>query len=86
MPLWPLRCLPCLLCSSAWQAVRNAQYTSYFNLEEAVTAARPRLDAEAAHVTAGARCFDFYRNWRQPRSSIVHFQLRNLLWATSGTY
>lgn len=26
----------------------------------------------------------FCRNWRQPRSSIVHFQLRNLLWATSG--
>ena len=25
-------------------------------------------------------------NWRQVRSSIVHFQLRNLLWATSGVW
>lgn len=67
-----------------YRAVRNEQYHNYFNLEDDVTAAQPRIDAEAAKVRPGARFFDFYRNWRQARSSIVHFQLRNLLWATSA--
>ncbi|KAL4459152.1 hypothetical protein ABPG75_014017 [Micractinium tetrahymenae] len=67
-----------------YRAVRNREYRNYFNLEEAVTAAQPCIDAEAAKVRDGARFFDFYRNWRQARSSIVHFQLRNLLWATTA--
>lgn len=34
---------------------------------------------------AAAACpFDFIRNWRAVSSSIVHFQLRNLLWASSA--
>jgi hypothetical protein len=67
-----------------YRAVRNESYHNYFNLEGAVEAAQPRIDAEALQPRPGGRFFDFYRNWRQPRSSIVHFQLRNLLWATSG--
>ena len=31
----------------------------------------------------GARFFDFFKNTRRVRCSIVHFQLRNLAWATS---
>ena len=68
------------------QEVRNKQYHNYFNLEEEVAAAQPAIDAAAVKARAGARCFDFYRSWRQARSSIVHFQLRNLLWATSGEH
>ncbi|PRW20425.1 putative WD repeat-containing -like [Chlorella sorokiniana] len=67
-----------------YRAVRNESYHNYFNLEGAVEAAQPRIDAEALQPRPGGRFFDFYRNWRQPRSSIVHFQLRNLLWATSA--
>lgn len=67
-----------------YRAVRNREYRNYFNLEEAVAAAQPRLDAEAAKVADDGQYFDFYRNWRQARSSIVHFQLRNLLWATTA--
>jgi hypothetical protein len=68
----------------ALQAVRNEQYHNYFNLEEAVLAAAPAIAATAVKARPGARLFDFYRSWRGARSSIVHFQLRNLLWATSG--
>ncbi|KAL4427141.1 hypothetical protein ABPG77_001145 [Micractinium sp. CCAP 211/92] len=67
-----------------YRTVRNREYRNYFNLEEAVAAAQPRTDAEAAKVAADGRFFSFYRNWRQARSSIVHFQLRNLLWATTA--
>ncbi|EFN53482.1 hypothetical protein CHLNCDRAFT_25788, partial [Chlorella variabilis] len=67
-----------------YRAVRNEQYHNYFNLEEEVVAAQPSLAAAAVKARAGARFFDFYRSWRQARSSIVHFQLRNLLWATSA--
>ena len=48
--------LPCTL-----QAVRNESYHNYFNLEDAVTAAQPRIDAEALQARPGGRFYDFYR-------------------------
>lgn len=64
--------------------MRNQQYHNYFNQEEEVAAAAPAIAAAAIKARPGARLLDFYRSWRRARSSIVHFQLRNLLWATSG--
>ena len=43
------------------QAVRNEQYHNYYNLEEAVAAAQPAIDAAAVKPRPGARLFDFYR-------------------------
>ena len=47
------------------QAVRNGQYHNYMNLEEAVAAAQPRIDADAVQQRRPcARLFDFYRRAR----------------------
>ena len=35
-------------------------------------------------VAQGCTFFDFFRSYRCVQSSVVHFQLRHLLWATSG--
>lgn len=61
-------------------------FRSYYNREDEVKAAEAEL---AASVKPTQEVFNlktpfvFYRNWRRIRSTIVHFQLRNLLWATS---
>jgi hypothetical protein len=60
------------------------QLDNYVNLREAVDAAAPALAAEAVPSTPPARPFyAFARNCRAVRSSIAHFQLRNLLWTPS---
>ena len=41
--------------------MRNESYHNYFNLEDAVAAAQPRIDAEALHAAHGARFYDFFR-------------------------
>ena len=43
------------------QEVRNESYHNYYNLEEAVAGAQPRLDAEALPARPGGRFFDFFR-------------------------
>ncbi|KAI3424072.1 hypothetical protein D9Q98_009435 [Chlorella vulgaris] len=62
---------------------RNQQYNNYMNLEADVAAAKPAV-AAAATKTRPAPMYGFYRSWRQVSTSIVHFQLRNLVWATSA--
>lgn len=67
------------------QHSRNQQYNNYMNLEADVAAAKPAV-AAAATKTRPAPMYGFYRSWRQVSTSIVHFQLRNLVWATSGEW
>jgi len=57
---------------------------SYYNRQDDVIVAQTALAAELTEThIAEPNAFKFSRNWRRVRSSIVHFQLRNLLWATS---
>ncbi|XP_023534846.1 uncharacterized WD repeat-containing protein C2A9.03-like isoform X2 [Cucurbita pepo subsp. pepo] len=58
---------------------RLKQYKNYENLS------RPRedLEKECLQVEMGHAFYNFQFNTRLVKSTIVHFQLRNLLWATS---
>ncbi|KAJ3673426.1 hypothetical protein LUZ60_006800 [Juncus effusus] len=65
-----------------FRALRLKQYTNYQNLS------RPRDDAqleskESNRVVQRSKFYDFQFNSRLAKSTIVHFQLRNLVWATS---
>ena len=65
------------------QEIRMKQFRNYVNLREAVDAAAPALKRECVPTSRDGRFFAFARNSRSVRPSIVHFQLRNLVWATS---
>jgi hypothetical protein len=72
----------------AYRSKRNADYISYFNCENEVKAAAMAIKSQclASHNRSG-RCdarYTFYRNWRRVRSTIVHFQLRNLVWPVTS--
>ncbi|CAM8979210.1 unnamed protein product [Rhodiola kirilowii] len=58
---------------------RLKQYKNY----ESVAHSREGLKKEFKHVDVGSKFYDFQFNTRLVKSTIVHFQLRNLLWATS---
>ncbi|XP_009373166.2 uncharacterized WD repeat-containing protein C2A9.03 isoform X1 [Pyrus x bretschneideri] len=62
-----------------YRVTRLKQYKNYENLS------RPRqdLEKECLPVEMGKTFYDFHYNTRIVKSTIVHFQLRNLLWATS---
>ncbi|KAM1331431.1 hypothetical protein EV1_043567 [Malus domestica] len=62
-----------------YRETRLKQYKNYENLS------RPRqdLEKECSPVETGKTFYDFHYNTRIVKSTIVHFQLRNLLWATS---
>ncbi|XP_077213006.1 transducin/WD40 repeat-like superfamily protein isoform X2 [Tasmannia lanceolata] len=62
-----------------YREMRLQQYKNYENLS------RPRagLEKECKQVEKGSIFYDFQFNTRLVKSTIVHFQLRNLLWATS---
>ncbi|KAM2022269.1 hypothetical protein ACFX16_044192 [Malus domestica] len=62
-----------------YRETRLKQYKNYENLS------RPRqdLEKECLPVETGKTFYDFHYNTRIVKSTIVHFQLRNLLWATS---
>ena len=68
---------------------RKSRLLNYLNYENLPTEQRQasagELEAEiSAHaVSADHQFYEFENNERQLRSSIVHFQLRNLVWATS---
>ncbi|GBF93182.1 hypothetical protein Rsub_05914 [Raphidocelis subcapitata] len=64
---------------------RLATYRNYTNLivDEEGSKVRRELSQGYAQPAPGGRAFAFLRNWRGVPSSIVHFQLRNLLWALS---
>ena len=68
------------------QAKRDAEYTSYYNREQEVKAAVGEITAAAlpTYSSPHTRRFFFYRNWRRVHTTIVHFQLRNLIWPTSS--
>ncbi|XP_051118059.1 uncharacterized WD repeat-containing protein C2A9.03-like isoform X1 [Andrographis paniculata] len=58
---------------------RLKQYKNYENL----STSREDLLRECKDVEKGHSFYDFQFNTRLVKSTIVHFQLRNLLWATS---
>ncbi|KAF0911859.1 hypothetical protein E2562_012341 [Oryza meyeriana var. granulata] len=62
-----------------YREMRLRQYKNYENL------AMPRdaLEKECKQVERKDTFYDFHLNTRLVKSTIVHFQLRNLLWATS---
>ncbi|KAK7311608.1 hypothetical protein RJT34_09862 [Clitoria ternatea] len=62
-----------------YRETRLKQYKNYENLSRS----RHNLDKECLNVQKGKTFYDFQFNTRLVKSTIVHFQLRNLLWATS---
>ncbi|XP_047979953.1 uncharacterized WD repeat-containing protein C2A9.03-like isoform X1 [Salvia hispanica] len=58
---------------------RLKQYKNY----ECLSLSREDLEKECQKVEKGHNFYDFQFNTRMVKSTIVHFQLRNLLWATS---
>lgn len=68
---------------------RVQQYRNYMNCipEDEWVSVKQELIASWPQPTLlpQLHCpYQFVRNWRAVSSSIVHFQLRNLLWAASG--
>ncbi|CAK8566326.1 unnamed protein product [Lathyrus sativus] len=62
-----------------YRETRLKQYKNY----ESLTRSHEELDKECLEVQKGKSFYDFQFNTRLVKSTIVHFQLRNLLWATS---
>ncbi|EFJ44213.1 hypothetical protein VOLCADRAFT_65194 [Volvox carteri f. nagariensis] len=79
---------------STYRETRLRQYRNYTNVlpdnnggayraELAPLCAAPRRAGTAATTARGPPFFTFVRNSRAVQSNIVHFQLRNLVWASS---
>nr|XP_043638873.1 uncharacterized WD repeat-containing protein C2A9.03 isoform X2 [Erigeron canadensis] len=62
-----------------YRETRLKQYKNYENL----THSREHLEKECKKVDRGHTLYDFQYNTRLVKPTVVHFQLRNLLWATS---
>ncbi|XP_010916899.1 uncharacterized WD repeat-containing protein C2A9.03 isoform X2 [Elaeis guineensis] len=62
-----------------YREIRLKQYKNYRNLPRT----RDELEKECKQVERSCTFYDFHFNTRLVKSTIVHFQLRNLLWATS---
>ncbi|XP_072974142.1 uncharacterized WD repeat-containing protein C2A9.03-like isoform X2 [Typha angustifolia] len=62
-----------------YREMRLKQYKNYVNFPRA----NNELEKECQHVEKGSKFYEFQFNTRLVKSTIVHFQLRNLLWATS---
>ncbi|XP_057490320.1 uncharacterized WD repeat-containing protein C2A9.03-like isoform X1 [Actinidia eriantha] len=62
-----------------YREMRLKQYKNYENLSRS----RKELEKECNQVEKDHNFYDFQFNTRLVKSTIVHFQLRNLLWATS---
>ncbi|KAK8677911.1 hypothetical protein V6N13_143430 [Hibiscus sabdariffa] len=62
-----------------YRETRVRQYKNYENL----SASREEMGKECLQVEKGKTFYDFQFNTRLVKSTVVHFQLRNLLWATS---
>ncbi|RWR93009.1 hypothetical protein CKAN_02223900 [Cinnamomum micranthum f. kanehirae] len=58
---------------------RLQHYKNYENLSHS----REEIEKECKQVQKGSTFYDFHFNTRLVKSTIAHFQLRNLLWATS---
>mmetsp|Transcript_2996 Transcript_2996/g.7399 ORF Transcript_2996/g.7399 Transcript_2996/m.7399 type:complete len:489 (-) Transcript_2996:1285-2751(-) len=67
-----------------YRETRLRQYRNYVNvLPEDPAEYRPEVLKGCKPVSRHGHFFDFVRNNRAVHSNIVHFQLRNLVWATS---
>ncbi|PUZ40879.1 hypothetical protein GQ55_9G457500 [Panicum hallii var. hallii] len=62
-----------------YRKMRLKEYKNYQNL----TRSRSGLEQECKQVERKDAFYDFQSSTRAVKSTIVHFQLRNLLWATS---
>ncbi|KAB2030561.1 hypothetical protein ES319_D05G240800v1 [Gossypium barbadense] len=62
-----------------YRQTRVREYKNYENLY----GSREEMEKEFLQVEKGKAFYDFQFNTRLVKSTIVHFQLRNLLWATS---
>ncbi|XP_039041524.1 uncharacterized WD repeat-containing protein C2A9.03-like isoform X3 [Hibiscus syriacus] len=62
-----------------YRETRVREYKNYENL----SGSREGMEKECLQVEKGKTFYDFQFNTRLVKSTIVHFQLRNLLWATS---
>uniref|UniRef100_A0A2C9U2R6 Uncharacterized protein n=1 Tax=Manihot esculenta TaxID=3983 RepID=A0A2C9U2R6_MANES len=62
-----------------YRETRLKQYKNYENLSRS----REELDKVCLQVEKGKTFYEFQFNTRLVKSTILHFQLRNLLWATS---
>ncbi|XP_071723162.1 uncharacterized WD repeat-containing protein C2A9.03-like [Rutidosis leptorrhynchoides] len=62
-----------------YRLIRLEQYKNYEN----IPASGEVIDKECKQVEKGGRYFDFFHNTRLVKPTILHFQLRNLIWATS---
>lgn len=62
-----------------YRETRLKQYKNY----ESLSRSREDLEKECKEVGKGHSFYDFQFNTRLVKSTIVHFQLRNLLWSTS---
>eukprot|EP00897_Mesotaenium_endlicherianum_P006613 jgi/Mesen1/5980/ME000302S04982 len=65
-----------------YRKTRLVQYRNYENLNKPEHI-QEKLERECTPFSAGGEYFEFQYNTRSVRSTIVHFQLRNLVWATS---
>lgn len=62
-----------------YRQTRLEQYKNYENIPNSGEAS----EKECKPTKKGAMFYEFWRNTRSVRSTILHFQLRNLVWATS---
>ncbi|CAN4095036.1 unnamed protein product [Withania somnifera] len=63
----------------SYRLTRLEQYRNYENIPLSGEA----VDKECKQVTKGGNYYDFFYNTRLVKPTILHFQLRNLVWATS---
>lgn len=63
----------------SYRLTRLEQYRNYENIPLSGEA----VDKECEQVEKGANYYEFFYNARSVKPTILHFQLRNLVWATS---
>ncbi|XP_047982418.1 uncharacterized WD repeat-containing protein C2A9.03-like [Salvia hispanica] len=63
----------------SYRLTRLEQYRNYENLPSSTEAA----DKEGNPTDKGGRYYEFFHNTRLVKPTVLHFQLRNLVWATS---
>ncbi|MBA0682096.1 hypothetical protein Goari_023842, partial [Gossypium aridum] len=62
-----------------YRLTRLEQYKNYENMPSSGEA----VDKEFKHIEKGGNYYEFFYNTRLVKPTILHFQLRNLVWATS---
>lgn len=70
-----------------YRSTRISSYSTYVNMERETAAGLESLDKMqqlCGKVGMGNNWYNFCHNSRGVHSTVVHFQLRNLLWATSA--